>query len=367
MDKSYTFLVAGGGTGGHLFPALAVVEEIKMKSSNCHFHFVGRKDKLEGKVVPEHGYDFHPIEIEGLKSLFSVQNISILYKIWKSERLINHLFTEFNIQGVIATGAYISYPPCRVAIKKKIPLFLMESNVNPGKTISMLARDATILFTSFVETERFFKNKNIKQVICAGNPVRKSFFNSISKEEARIKFGLKPDIKTVLVVGGSLGSKVINQCIEKNIAEFQANDLQLLWQTGNNYQITNQFGPNVVQMNFIDDMASAYAAADIVVSRSGASALSEIALVGKPSILVPFQMGLNNEQEQNARYFERMNAAVVIMQDSIDVLLINSILNLINNPAKLKEMEICMKRLAKPNAGEIIADNILKKMDEIYS
>ena len=285
----------------------------------------------------------------------------------KSEKIIKNVIEKFNIQGVIATGAYISYPPCKVAIKKKIPVFLIESNVNPGKTISILAPKSTILFTSFPETAKYFNNNNIRQIICSGNPVRKIFANSVSKEEARKKFGLNPDIKTILVVGGSLGSQVINRCIESNLKEFSTHNLQLIWQTGNNYKSSADFGENIVQLNFIDDMASAYAAADIVVSRSGASALTEIALVEKPSILIPFQMGMNDEQLQNAKYLEKMNAAIVLSQDSIDALLFPTMLNLINNSAKLKEMQICVKRLAKPDASQIIADNILNKMDELYS
>lgn len=367
MNKSYTFLVAGGGTGGHLFPALAVVEEIQKKQQNAKFHFVGRSDKIEGRIVPKIGYDFHPIEIEGLKSVYSLNNFSILFKIWKSQKLIHDLISEFNIQGVIATGAYISYPPSKVAIKRKIPVFLIESNINPGKTISILAPNATILFTSFPETAGYFKNNNIKQIICSGNPVRNIFSNPISQEEARLKFGLEPDVRTVLVVGGSLGSRVINQCIEAHIDDFALNHIQLIWQTGSNYEVKSRDRRNVVQMDFIDDMAAAYSAADLVVSRSGASALTELAIVGKPSILIPFQMGLNDEQVQNARYLEKMNAAVVLSQESIDALLFHTILNLLNNPARLKEMQIILKRLAKPNASEIIAEAILNKMDEIYS
>ena len=367
MNKSYTFLVAGGGTGGHLFPALAVVEEIQSKNSYNKFHFVGREDKIEGKIIPSMGYNFHPIEVEGLRSILSLKNISIVMKIMKSERLISNIIEKFNIQGVIATGAYISYPPCKVAIKKKIPVFLIECNVNPGKTISILAPKSTILFTSFPDTANYFKNNSVKQIVCSGNPVRKIFANNISKEETRMKFGLKSDVKTVLIVGGSLGSQAINQCIEANLQEFASNNIQLIWQTGNKYQYNGNLLDNVVQMNFIDDMASAYAAADIVVSRSGASALSEISIMGKPSILIPFQMGMNDEQLKNAKFFENMNAAIVLLQSNIDEMLLPTIINLLNHPTKLTEMQASLKGFAKPDASQIIAENILNKMDELYS
>ncbi|HOV92913.1 MAG TPA: undecaprenyldiphospho-muramoylpentapeptide beta-N-acetylglucosaminyltransferase [Candidatus Kapabacteria bacterium] len=363
MDKPFTFLVAGGGTGGHLFPALAVVEAIQDLNPNSKFHFVGRVDKIEGTIIPKLGYDFHPIKIEGLKSLYSPKNIEILFRIWKSERIINDLLKKYKIDAVIATGAYISYPPCKVASKRNIPIFLIESNVNPGKTISILAPKSTILFTSFTETENFFKNKKIKQIIYSGNPIRKTFFNSIPMQEARLKFGLKPDLKTVFVVGGSLGAKVINQCIEANLDKFENNNIQLLWQTGSNYKVQKKIGKNVAQFDFIEDMVSAYSAADLVVSRSGASALAEIAIIGKPSILIPFQQGLNNEQLRNAKYLEKMNAAFVLMQENINESLINTIINLINNPEKLHEIETNVKKFAKPDASKIIAENILTNLN----
>jgi len=363
MNKPYTFLVAGGGTGGHLFPALAVVEEIQSQCPNSSFHFVGRADKIEGKIIPKYGYDFHPINIEGLKSFYSPKNIAILFKIWKSKKIINDLLRKYQIDAVIATGSYISYPPCKVASKRNIPFFLIESNVNPGKTISLLATKATILFTSFPETENYLKNKKVKQIIYSGNPIRKIFFNSITKQEARIKFGLKPDLKTVFVVGGSLGSKVINQCIESNLEKFENNNIQLIWQTGSNYQVQRKIGNNVVQLNFIEDMASAYCASDLVISRSGASAIAEIAIVGKPSILIPYHQGLNDEQLRNAKYLEKMNASIVIMQDNINQMLINTIINLLNDPEKLNEMEANVKKFAKPDASKIITENILTNLN----
>ncbi len=363
--KNYNFLIAAGGTGGHLFPAISVVEELSKLSKDFSFHFCGRKDKLEGKIIPSLGYQFHPIEIEGIKSLFSIRNILLPFKIKQSENIVKKLIKKYNIDAVIATGAYISYPPSIAGVKSNVPLFLMESNFNPGKTISILAKNATAIFTSFQETKDFFQNKPVGKLIYTGNPIRNTFENILSKEEACLKLNLDPNKKVVFIFGGSLGSKAINDVVENNLDKFINNDIQIIWQTGDTYsqKSSSDLPKGILQFNFIDDMATCYSASDLVVSRSGASTLSEIALVGKPAIFIPLAIASNNEQEYNARYFEKTGASVVLNQNSISVTLFNTISDLIGNPNKLKEMELCTKRLAKPQAASDIANYIVKYLE----
>jgi UDP-N-acetylglucosamine--N-acetylmuramyl-(pentapeptide) pyrophosphoryl-undecaprenol N-acetylglucosamine transferase len=366
--KKYNFLIAAGGTGGHLFPAIAVVEALSRISDEFNFEFTGREDKIENKVVKNLGYDFHPIEVEGLRSIFSLKNILIPFKILSSENKIRKIIKKHNIDAVIATGAYISFPPCVAASKLGVPVFLMESNYNPGKSISMLASKADIIFTSFPETKDFFKDRPVKKIIYAGNPVRNTFSNLIEKEQAKKSLGFDPEKPLVFVFGGSLGSKAINDTLENLIPEFSRHHLQLLWQTGSTYTSANEFidvssGESIKKVKFIEDMATAYSAADLVVCRSGASTLSELALLGKPAVLIPLLVGTNKEQEYNARYFEKNGASVVIPQSTISVTLFPAILDLLNNTSKMKEMEICTKRFSKPDAGNYIANTIVEFLD----
>jgi UDP-N-acetylglucosamine--N-acetylmuramyl-(pentapeptide) pyrophosphoryl-undecaprenol N-acetylglucosamine transferase len=366
--KNYNFLIAAGGTGGHLFPAISVVEELSKISNNFTFHFTGRDDKIEGRIIRDLGYPFHPIEVEGLRNIFSLKNFLIPFKILQSERKIKKIIKKYNIDAVIATGAYISYPPSIAASKIGVPLFLMESNFNPGKSISMLASKAEILFTSFPETINFFQNKSVKNIVYAGNPVRNTFSDIDSMEDAKLKLGFDPKLPLLFVFGGSLGSKVINDAIENSLNEFSKIGVQLLWQTGDSFTESNnvnKFELNnfVKKFKFIDDMASAYAASDLIVSRSGASTLSELALMGKPSILIPLHIGTNKEQEYNARFFEKNGAAIVLPQSTISVSLLRTIQELIFNQAKLKEMELCIKRYAKPDAAKFIAQSIITFLD----
>lgn len=364
--KNYTFLIAAGGTGGHLFPAVSVVSELKKINPNFNFIFVGRKDKIEGKVVPQLGYEFYHIEIEGLRSIFSLQNFLIPFKILQSEFRIRNIIKTKKIDALVATGAYISFPPAVACHQKNVPIFLMESNYNPGKTITLLSKYAEIVFTSFAETSKFFQNKKVKEIVYAGNPVREEFLTKkITKEEARKIWGLDPDKKTLFVFGGSLGASKINEAVYLNLNEIISKDIQLIWQTGKGYSEYKkiEFPPQVKCVEFIDDMLTAYSAADLVLCRSGASTLAELTVLGKPAILVPLIVAANNEQEYNARFFEKIGAAVVLNQETMKVNLANKIAEVINNPIKLRELEINIRRIAKPNAAHTIATKILEKLN----
>ncbi len=364
--KNYTFLIAAGGTGGHLFPAISVVSELKKMNPNYNFIFVGRKDKIEGKVVKTSGYEFHHIEIDGLRGLFDLRNLLLPLKVLQSEYRIKRIIKKKKVDALIATGAYISFPPALAANNAKVPIFLMESNFNPGKTITLLSKYAEILFTSFPETQKFLTNKKIKRIEYTGNPVREDFFkNQIDKAKAREIWALEPDKPTLLVFGGSLGAQKINNAIKLNLDELSNANLQMIWQTGKEYEkyksldLPKQFKC----VEFIDDMYSAYSAADLVLCRSGASTLAELAVMAKPSLLVPLVLAANNEQEFNARFFERNGAAVVLNQETLQINLTQKICEVLNNKSKLREMEINIRRFARPNAARDIANAIVANLD----
>lgn len=363
--KDYNFLIAAGGTGGHLFPAIAVVEELQSISKNFQFHFCGRNDKIEGRVVPELGYEFHQMDITGLKGLFSVNNLLLPLKIIQNENKVKKIIKDFNIDAVIATGAYISYPPSKAGIKSGLPLFLMESNFNIGKTIAMLAKYSSILFTSFPETGQNLMNKKVQKIVYSGNPVRKSFFNQLTKEEARLKLGLNPNKPVVFIFGGSLGAKTINLAVEKIIPEITKRGIQLIWQTGDQYTFQGKENSKdgIFIFKFIENISVAYQAADIVVSRSGASTMAEIAIMKKAAILVPLTIASNNEQEQNALFFAKNNSAIIINQSRLEELLFDNIVDLFNNPQKVKQLEQNISAFAKPDAAKTIVEEILKYLD----
>jgi UDP-N-acetylglucosamine--N-acetylmuramyl-(pentapeptide) pyrophosphoryl-undecaprenol N-acetylglucosamine transferase len=359
-------LVAAGGTGGHLFPALAVVEKLKeMLGNEIDFHFFGRADKIEGRIIPQKGYTLHTTNLRGLSKLSSIQNLKIPFQILNSIKKLNKIIKKEEIDAVLCAGAYLSYPAGIAASMNKKKLFLMESNVNPGKAINLLSKKADIIFSTFEETIDYFDEKCKNKVKNCGNPVRKEILNYVDKNEAVTKFGLKNDKPIVLIFGGSLGATAINNAVLKHFDDFLKSNFQIIWQTGENTlqkNIENKLNDNIKILTFIDDMASAYSAADLVVSRSGATTVAELSIVGKPSILVPLPSASNNEQFFNAKFLEKNNAAILIPNDKILDELFKNINNLITDKEKLDFMAKSAKNLAKPNACQMIAEEILKKI-----
>lgn len=368
-NKYLKILVAAGGTGGHLFPAIAVVEQLE-KLNNNHFKavFVGTDYRIESKVIPSLGYDFYSMPITGLTKLLSLNTLSLPFKILKSITICRKIINDFKPDAVLCTGAYISYPAGIAASKEKIPLILMESNVNPGKTIKQLSDKASIIITAFEETRNFFDEKMQHKIRVVGNPVRKDILQNVNKEKAINMFGLNPNKKTVLIFGGSLGAYSINRVVEQSLDYFVENDIQLIWQTGKNYKPKTQIGDNIKVLEFIDDMASAYAVADLVVSRSGATSVAEICVVAKPSILIPLESASNNEQMENAKILEKHGASIVVRNDKLQVELLRTIKELINNQDKLIEMSGKAKELAKPdsafNVANMLTNTLKKDVDE---
>lgn len=361
MKNKIKILIAAGGTGGHLFPAIAVCEQIQdLTKNNCEFHFIGNADKIEGRVVPSLGYNFHPIKISGIKKSLSV--LLLPFQLTKSISISRKLIADFSIDAVLATGAYLSFPPGFAAHLTKKPLFLMESNVNPGKAIKMLAQYATKIFTSFDESINFFDKKVHHKIITTGNPIRKQFLNFPDKNSARKQLGIPFDKKVIFIFGGSLGALSINKAIERNLDYFLKNDYFIIWQTGKNYNPPVSNHKSLIVKEFIDDIAIYYAAADLIICRSGATTVAELSIAAKPSILVPLPSASNNEQYHNAKALEKYNAATIIPNEQISDKLVPIVSDIFQN-GKLDAMAKSAAKLARPDAAYNVANEILKTIN----
>jgi len=365
-EKKIRALIAAGGTGGHLFPAMAVAEQLEiLTNGDFHAEFVGTSYRIESKAVPDAGYSFTTIPITGFKGIFSFDSLMLPYKIYKSQSICQKIIKEQKINVVICTGAYISYPAGVAASKEGIPLVLMESNLTPGKTIRMLSAKAKLIITAFSGSEKYYPDPIVKNIRALGNPVRKSILEFHDKSEARKSFNLTSDKFTVLIFGGSLGARSINEAAHKLINSLDSNEFQFIWQTGKNFTNNLFAKDNVWSSEFIDDMASAYSAADLVLSRSGATTVSELCAVGKPSVLVPYPSASNNEQELNAQYLSDNDAAVLLYEDAIQENVTDIIKELYSDHNKLVQMGLAAKELAKPNASIDSAKAIIALIEKV--
>lgn len=357
-------LIAAGGTGGHLFPALAVLERLeKLTGERVEAHFVGNMKKIESRVAPELGYNFHPIPISGFYGIFSLKTYLLPFKIFASVMKCRSIIRKKKIDAVLCTGAYLSYPAGLAASAAKTPLILMESNVYPGKTIQMLAPKASLFITSFEETNRSLPKDILRRTVTLGNPVRNQMTDFLPKEKARVKFGLDPNKKTVFIFGGSLGAKSINRAVDNYLSESNNDDIQYIWQTGSNFTPQIEPGDKVKILTFVNDMGAAYSASDLIISRSGATTVAELCLMGKPSVLVPLATASNNEQASNAGVLQDKGASVLIHDADIGESLGQVIDDLINDEQKLIEMSEAAKSLAKPDAAADSANKILELLN----
>ncbi len=353
-------LVAAGGTGGHLFPAMAVVEELeKMLGNRFKAYFAGTSHRIEGRIIPQKGYELMAMDVAGFSKIISINTIKLPFKILKAIRQSRNYITEKNIDAVLCTGAYISYAPGISAFREKKPLFLMESNVNPGKAINSLSNKANIIFTSFEESNNYFKKSHKDKLFYSGNPIRNSILNLSESDQAKKMLGFDSNKPLIFIFGGSLGANSINFAVENSIENFSKLPYSILWQTGSNYKYNKQLPDNIKATEFIDDMATAYSAADLVVSRSGATTVAELTVCGKPSILIPLPSASNNEQKHNAIIMEKNNCSEMLLNDELSEKLFTRIINLLKDEEKLKIMAENAKKMAKPFAGKIVANEII--------
>ncbi len=362
---SKKIIIAGGGTGGHIFPAVAIANALKKADSGIEILFVGAKGKMEMEKVPQAGYKIEGLDIAGFNRSSLLKNTSLPFKLIKSFFQVRSIFKSFGPDAVIGVGGYSSFPVLRFAQLKGIPSFIHESNSFAGKSNILLGKKATIVFTGTDGMEKFFPGEKI---MVTGNPVRAGIaHSSVSRAEGCSHFSLGDQKKTLLVVGGSLGAKTINESIDKHLDELLNAGIQLIWQTGKPYAAKAEArvsGKSDVWVNdFITQMEYAYAAADIVVARAGAMTVAELCVVKKPVVFVPFPYAAEDHQTVNARQLVNKGAALMVKDsDALDKIVPMAI-ELANDEAKQNEMKKNIAALAITNADKIIAEAILKKLN----
>jgi UDP-N-acetylglucosamine--N-acetylmuramyl-(pentapeptide) pyrophosphoryl-undecaprenol N-acetylglucosamine transferase len=366
VENNLRIIIAGGGTGGHIFPAIAIANAIKKMKPDTQFLFVGAKGKMEMEKVPQAGYEIKGLDIAGFNRSSLIKNIGLPFKILKSFLQVSKIIKEFKPHAVIGVGGYSSFPVLRFAQSRKIPTFIHESNSFAGKSNIMLGKKATQIFTASDNMATFFPANKIVQT---GNPVRQSITGSQVSKNGSLKFlGLQENKKTVLVVGGSLGAKSINEAINNNIDAFAKNNLQLIWQTGKPYfetaTATVKGHDEIVMKDFITQMEYAYGAADVVISRSGAMAVAELCLVKKPVIFVPYPHAAEDHQTANAKALVEKNAALMVKDVDAGNDLVNTLLKLIADENLQSELKNNISTLAVKNADEIIAIQILQAINK---
>ncbi len=365
--RSHKFIISGGGTGGHIYPAIAIADEIKRREPDAEFLFVGANDKMEMQKVPQAGYDIKGLWISGLSRKISFDLIKFPFKVmsslWNSRKIIK----DFKPDVVIGTGGFASGPVLYMAGRQGIPTLLQEQNSYPGVTNKKLAKKAAAICVAYEGLDTIFKSDKVK---LTGNPVRAEVFQNLpTQEEALTFFGLEKGKKTILSVGGSLGSRNKNNAWKAQIEKIKNSDVQLIWQTGSaDYQSLNANADlqadNIKIVEFIYEMKMAYAAADLIVSRAGAIAISELCLVGKPVVLMPLPWAAEDHQTKNAEALVKEEAAIMIKDAVANETLVPSVLELMQDESRLKQMGENIKKLGKPNATKDIVDEvftILKK------
>jgi UDP-N-acetylglucosamine--N-acetylmuramyl-(pentapeptide) pyrophosphoryl-undecaprenol N-acetylglucosamine transferase len=358
-------IIAGGGTGGHIFPALAIANALKAQQPDVDILFVGAKGKMEMEKVPQAGYKIVGLYIAGYNRSSLFKNILLPFKLAKSFTQVTKILKDFKPHAVIGVGGYSSFPVVRLAQTRGIPTFIHESNSYAGKSNTILAGRATRIFVASYGMDKFFPTEKI---LMTGNPVRNIFSDKkVSRKEALEFFGLKEELKTVFVTGGSLGAKSINTVIENNLNFFKENNLQLIWQTGKGYDgaaaSAEEERINIWTNAFINNMEYAYAAADIVVSRAGAMAIAELCVVGKPVIFVPYPHAAEDHQTANAHALVTQHAALMINDREVEGKLIPVIASLVNDTERANLLKENISKFGNTNADEIIANEILKTLN----
>lgn len=366
MEKELRVIVSGGGTGGHIFPAISIANAIKAKHPEAKILFIGALGRMEMQRVPQAGYEIKGLPVKGLvRPIYSLKNIVVGIDFLRSKFMAKRIVRKFKPDVAVGVGGYASAAALDAAHALGVPCLIQEQNSYAGKTNKMLASGAKKICVAYNGMERFFP---ADKIIMTGNPVRQNVVNdSISKEEARKKFGLDPDKKTILLVGGSLGARTINDSMRLHLKEVKDANAQFIWQTGKYYnaemnKAVSDFGeiPNLKVLDFITDMGAAYNAADLVISRAGASSISEFCLIGKPVILVPSPNVAEDHQTKNAMALVNKDAAVYVKDSEAPEMLLKRALEIVNDNAKLESLSTNIKKLGLPNSADVIADEVLK-------
>ena len=366
MSDSIRIIISGGGTGGHIFPAVSIANAIKAKRPEAQILFVGAEGRMEMQRVPAAGYEIKGLPVRGLiRPLWSPKNIGVALDYLKSIRMVKSIVKDFKPDVAVGVGGYASGATLDAAAKMGIPCLIQEQNSYAGVTNKHLASKARKICVAYEGMERFFP---ADKIMITGNPVRQNLIETkMSREEAVTSFGLDPKKKTILFVGGSLGARTVNESILRRLDVIRKSEVQIIWQTGKFYsakikaQLENaEPVKNLVVTDFISDMGTAYKAADLIISRAGASSISEFCLIGKPVILVPSPNVAEDHQTKNAMSLVNKQAAMIMKDAQAPDELVDLALETVNSKEKLESLSMNIKKLALPDSANIIADEVLK-------
>ena len=365
MEEKLRIIISGGGTGGHIFPAVSIANAIKSKHPDAEILFVGALGRMEMQRVPAAGYDIKGLPICGFDRKHPFKNFKVLYKIWKSQRMAKQILKEFKPMAAVGVGGYASGPTLNKAAAMGIPCLIQEQNSYAGVTNKLLAKKAEKICVAYEGMERFFP---AEKIIMTGNPVRQNVLETtLSREAAREHFGLDPQKKTILLVGGSLGARTINESVLQHLDLIQESGVQFVWQTGKYYHaaILEQLKrhaelPMLKVTDFISDMGAAYQAADLVISRAGASSISEFCLIGKSVILVPSPNVAEDHQTKNAMALVNKEAALYVKDAEAPATLLKLAVETVKDDARLASLSEHIKQLGLKDSASVIADEVIK-------
>lgn len=365
MEESFRVIISGGGTGGHIFPAVSIANAIKEQYPDAEILFVGAEGRMEMQRVPAAGYDIIGLPVAGFDRKHLLRNIGVLAKLLRSQIKARKIVKSFKPDVAVGVGGYASGPTLKVAGMMGIPTLIQEQNSYAGVTNKLLAKQAAKICVAYEGMERFFDKDKI---ILTGNPVRQGLLNhTISREEAIRSFRLDPDKKTILIVGGSLGARTINNCVMQGLEKIKDSGVQFIWQTGKIYidearATVAQAGelPMLYTTDFISDMATAYSAADLVISRAGAGSISEFCLLAKPVILVPSPNVAEDHQTKNALALVNKDAALYVKDAEAGEKLLDTAIATVRQPGKLKDLSMNIAKLALKDSATVIATEVCK-------
>ena len=363
--KELKVIISGGGTGGHIFPAVSIANALREIEPGAEILFVGAEGRMEMTRVPQAGYPIKGLPVAGFDRKNVFKNVKVLWRLWQSQRMAKEIISEFRPDVCVGVGGYASGPTLQVAQKMGIPTLLQEQNSYPGVTNKILAKKADRICVAYEGLERFFPKDKI---MLTGNPVRQRLLDGrVTREEAREALHLNQKDTVVLVVGGSLGARTLNNAVMYGTNQISQERVQVVWQTGSYYheeimhELRHTASPeNLHGTQFIEDMAVAYAAADLVVSRAGAGSISELCLLGKPCILVPSPNVAEDHQTKNARALVEKNAALMVEDKEARETLIPLALKTVSKAERLSELSREIRKLAYENSAETIAKEVIK-------
>ncbi|WP_295178052.1 undecaprenyldiphospho-muramoylpentapeptide beta-N-acetylglucosaminyltransferase [uncultured Christiangramia sp.] len=363
MKKNMRVILSGGGTGGHIYPAIAIADEIKSRHPEAEILFVGAKNRMEMEKVPQAGYKIEGLWITGIDRSLSLRNLSFPFKLISSISKSRKIVKRFKPDVVVGTGGFASGPLLRVAISRNIPTLVQEQNSLPGITNKILAKNASVICAAYKNVKDYFP---AEKTVITGNPVRQDLLKvNTLRQEAQEYFKLKTGKKTVLILGGSLGARRINKLIETYLKRFEQENVQLIWQIGKLYysDYKKYASEAIVAKEYINRMDLAYAAADVIISRAGAGSVSELCVVGKPVLFIPSPNVAENHQAKNAMAVTDHDAALMITEDELTAKFDPCFFSFLKDERRLERFSRNIKQLALPNATSDIVDEVEKLVE----